>query len=431
MNPDVLANTIAFWLTVNAKGGVVYVAARLADGVVGARRPAWRSWLWLMVILSFPVLSLLEWMGGAAPWLGRAVAGMSPALLLVAVHGYALVAIVLIGLVVAAGVRLALVRRHSPSLDVELAPSGNRVQAFGPVLRLLRRVDVRSSELQSVPTTFGLLYPSVVLPSAVEGLAFRDLARVAVTHAFVAILRFDAWWMLAARLVQCVYFLNPVVWWAAARFRRAAEQARDEWTAYGLGDADGYRESRARVAVQAARPGWMSVDVPMMTGRGAVVAGPFPSHVGSSDCRPDRIGRWPLLGAVVAALAGLAVLGSLRLTDGGPARVGAALDPSALAAGVGLAVVAGGVLVAAGAGRRRSGQAGVAESEASGVYRRTVADCVERLEREWRDVQPLVGLAGRVLGPLVLAALVVMLLTCVLWQVTGWPVASHPPYYVK
>ena len=93
-------------------------------------------------------------------------------------------------------------------------------------LRVRRRVIVITSETSLTPFTVGVFRPVIFLPQAV--VMNRLCLEAAVAHEMAHVARLDAVWLRLQQLVQTVYFFNPLVWFAGARFDDAREQLCDE-----------------------------------------------------------------------------------------------------------------------------------------------------------------------------------------------------------
>jgi hypothetical protein len=247
-----------------------------------------------------------------------------------------------------------------------------------------------------------------------------------VLHEFLAILRFDALWTLIARVVQCVYFANPLAWWAFRRYREATEDVGDRWSVYALGNAVEYATDLAAVGERAGRGGLMGLEVPMVQSR-ARARERAGRSLARGVYRPGVIGRRALTTAVVGWLMLLTLLGCLQFSEPRSSTRPVVLNRAAGATGAGLAGVTGAVLLtAAERGRRRKpGETAVerAQGDAPGAYRQTVAVCVRRIEREWEDVQLALGVVMRVLVPLLFVLMMIAILV-----VLGERLAEPEPF---
>ena len=90
-----------------------------------------------------------------------------------------------------------------------------------------RRVTVRESTRVSVPMTWGLFRPVILVPAAGE--AWSEATRRSVLlHELGHVRRGDWLTHLLGRTACAVYWFHPLVWAAAARLRKTGEQAADD-----------------------------------------------------------------------------------------------------------------------------------------------------------------------------------------------------------
>jgi len=90
-------------------------------------------------------------------------------------------------------------------------------------LRLLQ-----SEEAKTMPVTWGILRPAVLLPaSAAEWPTERKW--IVLSHEVAHVARMDWLFQMSAEVVRAVYWFHPFAWLAAARLRRESEQACDDF----------------------------------------------------------------------------------------------------------------------------------------------------------------------------------------------------------
>ncbi len=100
------------------------------------------------------------------------------------------------------------------------------------------------------PCLSGVLRPAVyVTPAA---LADPDRLRHVLTHELTHFRHGDHWWALVRCLCLCVYWFDPLVWWAAAMSRQDCELACDEGAIRRLGEAERIPYGRTLVDMIAA-----------------------------------------------------------------------------------------------------------------------------------------------------------------------------------
>ncbi len=88
-------------------------------------------------------------------------------------------------------------------------------------------VDLRESNDVALPITFGLLRPTILVPSSASNWP-ADRLRVVLDHELAHVRRFDCHTQLLAEAVCCVYWFHPLVWLAAAQYRMERERACDD-----------------------------------------------------------------------------------------------------------------------------------------------------------------------------------------------------------
>ncbi len=427
MDDTTAVTLVAAWAALTVKSLLLYVVIRaVADGVL-KREFAWRSWAWLMVIVSLAVLPVLEFASGGSSWLRDRIGQCPSVLLSLATHAYFLVVAVLLGLLIHSLVRLSLLRRHSPTVSLHLGLGVGGGAGLGHALQLLRQVDIRRHDTVPVPTTFGVFSPIIMLPKSMKGTVYKQFVPYAVLHAFIAVLRFDALWALIARLVQCAYFVNPAAWWSYRRYQRASREFCDDWSAYAVEDTAAYIASLRAMGDVTARRWFMSPDVPMGSPSGGSVTARMTRLEARPSGRPRSIRRWQLPVAVLAWLLVLAVLGSTQAsgTEDGGLRFG--LSRRGLIVGVTLAVAAGGMVAGSVSvvRLRRHRRASPGEMP-MGEYRKTVAYYVRRVAREWEEVQWYSSQRGRGAGTVLLLVLFLMLLSGVMILALRMTVINEP-----
>lgn len=123
-----------------------------------------------------------------------------------------------------------------------LALAGKRIRSCRPVadpavlalaaeaarrLGVRRPVLLRSGPAVSVPVTFGLMRPVILLPDGAASWPAERL-RVALLHELAHVKRGDWATQTAARLVCALFWHNPLIWPAARMLRAEAERACDD-----------------------------------------------------------------------------------------------------------------------------------------------------------------------------------------------------------
>ena len=86
---------------------------------------------------------------------------------------------------------------------------------------------VLKSDRPALLVTWGLRESRVMVPAAAQTWTV-DRIRVALAHELAHIRRRDWFLQMAAEMVRCVYWFNPIVWAACRRLRQESEQACDD-----------------------------------------------------------------------------------------------------------------------------------------------------------------------------------------------------------
>ncbi len=118
---------------------------------------------------------------------------------------------------------MAIARRSSRIIDGEWL---SLAQELCATLGIRRPVTlIRAGTL---PVTWGLVYPAILIPAAADAWP-RALRRHVLLHELAHVRRFDALSQLAAQLALALFWFNPLVWLAVRRMRAEAENACDDY----------------------------------------------------------------------------------------------------------------------------------------------------------------------------------------------------------
>ncbi|HEX8361494.1 MAG TPA: M56 family metallopeptidase, partial [Longimicrobium sp.] len=113
--------------------------------------------------------------------------------------------------------------------SAELADAGwtSLTDGLARKLRLGRMVTLLRGEHATVPMTWGVMRPVVLLPAEADGWS-EERRTVVLAHELAHIRRWDALTQWIAHLAVAVHWYNPLVWAAARRLRQEREQACDD-----------------------------------------------------------------------------------------------------------------------------------------------------------------------------------------------------------
>lgn len=93
--------------------------------------------------------------------------------------------------------------------------------------KLLRPIQLRSSDRISAPLTYGVLRPVILIPKTIDWTDESTLNYV-LTHEYVHIRRFDSVMKLALIAAVCIHWFNPMVWLMYILSNRDMELSCDE-----------------------------------------------------------------------------------------------------------------------------------------------------------------------------------------------------------
>ncbi|MEP7345323.1 MAG: M56 family metallopeptidase, partial [Gemmatimonadaceae bacterium] len=89
-----------------------------------------------------------------------------------------------------------------------------------------REIRVRTSDLTTVPMTWGAFAPVILTPRAPHWTAAER--RAALLHELAHIARFDTVWQGISRVMMVLFWFNPLAWIADAMLRAESERACDD-----------------------------------------------------------------------------------------------------------------------------------------------------------------------------------------------------------
>lgn len=134
-------------------------------------------------------------------------------------------ALVLLGRLLVDVVRVARITRHA--CDVSEGPHVPVMKGLTPALRLRRPVRILYSSHVSMPMMWGLWRPVVILPETARAWS-QERFRLVLLHELAHVKRWDYLTHLVVQVVWSLYWLNPLVWFAARRVSLEQERACDD-----------------------------------------------------------------------------------------------------------------------------------------------------------------------------------------------------------
>lgn len=138
---------------------------------------------------------------------------------------WAVVAAALLLRVLIGRLRLALLAQRASVVD-----DGDwllLVQRLAHRLGISRPVTVLRADRSCVPMTWGIVYPTVLLPPDADTWTL-ERRTIVLLHELAHVSRFDAFTQLVAQLATAVFWFNPLTWLAARAMRVERELACDD-----------------------------------------------------------------------------------------------------------------------------------------------------------------------------------------------------------
>jgi beta-lactamase regulating signal transducer with metallopeptidase domain len=150
--------------------------------------------------------------------------------------------------------------------DVDL---GEAVENLAKRLNLKRRTRIRVLENPIGPAVFGVIRPTVLLPTAIVRNKTAHELEPLLAHELLHIRRGDLWWAMLQTVATSLFWFHPLVWMAARMVTREAERSCDEETIACLGCRPAtyarslleILEQKHRLRVVPALPGVRPVDI--------------------------------------------------------------------------------------------------------------------------------------------------------------------------
>ena len=208
-------------------------------------------------------------------------------------------------------------RRASHCLDPQAA-------ILADALGLRQPVAVLKTSPGSMPMTFGVLRPAVLLPSDAAGWT-EERRRIVLLHELAHVRRGDVATHLLARIALSLYWWNPLAWTAWRAFLKERERAADDLvlaTGARASDYAGHLLDVARQMRQSSAIGWAAVAM----ARPSQLEGRLLAILDAGVDRKTPGRRAALIGALLA-IGVVAPLAALQGQDAVASQ--SAIDPNA------------------------------------------------------------------------------------------------------
>ena len=197
-------------------------------------------------------------------------------------------------------------------------------------LGLRRPVVLLRGQGLSVPVTWGILVPVVLLPTEADAWS-ADRRRTVLLHELAHVRRLDALSQLVAHVVLALCWFDPLVWVGVRALRSESEKACDDCVIRHGTEPSAYVTDLLSI-VRAARP----TRVPAMAALAMARPTEFEGRVLAildAGTRRSAVGRAAQLATAVAALALVAPLAAMQPADAPPSAPSTAAGDPALSHG--------------------------------------------------------------------------------------------------
>lgn len=135
-------------------------------------------------------------------------------------------------------------RRARPVDDAAWLSLAQRLAAR---LQIARPVTLLRSERACVPMTWGVVYPTVLLPVDADEWP-SDRRAIVLLHELAHVKRLDAFTQILAQIAVAVFWFNPLVWLAARQMRIEREHACDDFVLAGGARPTDYAHDLLQIA---------------------------------------------------------------------------------------------------------------------------------------------------------------------------------------
>ncbi len=140
------------------------------------------------------------------------------------------------------------------SWEVDESQWNSAVSRWRAQLGIRRPVRVRTSPSVAVPFTTGIFRPVLMLPEQMPQSADRDQCDVVALHELTHVARFDCFWQFALKLLQVVYWWQPLIWLSERQIVEGRERVCDLFCVGRLNDRQLYADALLSIVQTISRP---------------------------------------------------------------------------------------------------------------------------------------------------------------------------------
>lgn len=207
-------------------------------------------------------------------------------------------------------------------------------------LGIHREVRILASAGVNVPLVVGVIRPCILVPRPLSEQPQNIHIKAILAHELAHVSRGDYAWQLIYRIVQALYWYQPLIWLVGRPLSLAREQACDEYAVHAVGGSGRYASALLAMAEQMVRRRSPSLGLAVTgTPKIAIRLQAIRSSRGSNVCKMDKLPTLALLGIGVMLGYGLAV--SVLQAETAPSEKSPAIQDSQGAQDSGQAVEPG------------------------------------------------------------------------------------------
>jgi TonB family protein len=251
--PQAPNEVLVFFLACIVKVTVIWAIAIVVGACLRHAAAASRHFVWVAAVLASLALPIL--MLALPPWRAttvaraagilapahRAAVAMPPAnasamsvdAAMVTFHVAPWLITLWAGGAIAFGLRLFFGLRQTAAASKRALPMDESawqrdLREIARSLEIRRRIRLlESASPKAMPLTWGLLRPTILLPSGAEGWS-QERCRIVLWHELAHIARGDWLLQICAELTRAIYWFHPLAWMAATALRHESERACDD-----------------------------------------------------------------------------------------------------------------------------------------------------------------------------------------------------------